>query len=94
MKTRQKHVTERKMKRNENILGKASTSVLESSSQNNGSNISTEAASRQMENNLSAKNTISDEDLNLMVKNFIRLALALEHNRIPIKKEDISKKGT
>ncbi|EMR10506.1 hypothetical protein PNEG_01218 [Pneumocystis murina B123] len=92
MKTRQKHVTESKIKRNKNIFEKGSKSMLQSSSQNKESNISTGETSRQMENNLSVKNTINDEDLNLMVKNFIRLALALEHNRTPIKKEDISKK--
>ncbi|KTW31473.1 hypothetical protein T552_00116 [Pneumocystis carinii B80] len=80
------------MKRNRSILEKASTSMLESSSQNKESNISTGTVSRQIEDNLLAKNTINDEDLNLMVKNFIRLALAFEHNRTPIKREDISKK--
>lgn len=45
-----------------------------------------------MEEYFPAKHIINNEDLNLMVKNFIRLALALEHTRTPIKREDIMKK--
>lgn len=35
---------------------------------------------------------IPDADLQLMVKNFIRLALALEHTRTPIRRDDVTKR--
>lgn len=35
---------------------------------------------------------IPESDISLMVKNFIRLALASEHTRTPIRREDVSKK--
>lgn len=35
---------------------------------------------------------ISEDDLTLMVKNFVRLALACERTRTPVRREDVSKK--
>lgn len=38
------------------------------------------------------KGGISEDDMNLMIKNFVRLALACERTRTPIRREDVSKK--
>ncbi|KAG5440914.1 hypothetical protein PCK2_000069 [Pneumocystis canis] len=67
------------------------SNYMQNLSQNQELNISAKT-STQAEDYFPIKHTINDEDLNLMVKNFIRLTLALEHTRTPIKREDIAKK--
>ncbi|KAG4300768.1 hypothetical protein PCANB_002873 [Pneumocystis canis] len=89
MKTKQ-YIKQKESKKNMDVIEKTPNCMPESS-QNQELNLSTEA-STQAEDYLLVKHTIKDEDLNLMVKNFIRLILALEHTRTPIKKEDIAKK--
>ncbi|KAG5519350.1 hypothetical protein PMAC_001975 [Pneumocystis sp. 'macacae'] len=92
MKTRQ-HTKQKENKENIDISSKIQKYTPESLSQNQKQNISTDIISAQTKNCLQTKHTINNQDdLNLMVKNFVRLALALEHTRTPIKREDITKK--
>ncbi|CCJ28792.1 unnamed protein product [Pneumocystis jirovecii] len=92
MKTRQQHTKQKENKENIDISNEIPECISESLSQNQKQNISTDVTSTQIKDFLQTKHHINNEDLNFMVKNFIRLALAFEHTRTPIKREDITKK--
>ncbi|KAG4306235.1 hypothetical protein PORY_000223 [Pneumocystis oryctolagi] len=86
-----KHTREKENKENINISDEILEYIPNLSYKNQEQSISEEAISTH-EDYFPAKHVVNNEDLNIMIKNFIRLSFSLEHKRAPIKREDITKK--